>query len=29
MEETIDAFLAADGAAMMVCEVYPYDLVKE
>jgi acetolactate synthase-1/2/3 large subunit len=29
MEERIDAFLAADGAAMMVIEVYSYDLVKE
>ncbi len=29
MEDMIDAFLAAPQAALMVCEVYPYDLVKE
>ena len=29
MEETIDAFLADENAAMMVCDVYAYDLVKE
>lgn len=29
MEQQIDEFLACDGAAMMVCEVYGYDLVKE
>jgi acetolactate synthase-1/2/3 large subunit len=29
MEQTIDAFLACEHAAMMVCEVYSYDLVKE
>lgn len=29
MEETIDAFLKDDNAAIMICEVYPYDLVKE
>lgn len=29
MDETIDAFLADDDAAMMVCEICPTDLVKE
>ena len=29
MDERIDEFLAADGAAMMVIEVNSYDLVKE
>ena len=29
MEERIDEFLAADGAAMMVTEVNAYDSVKE
>lgn len=29
MDEMIDTFLACDHAAMMVCEVYSYDLVKE
>ncbi|MCR4671812.1 MAG: biosynthetic-type acetolactate synthase large subunit [Lachnospiraceae bacterium] len=29
MEDTIREFLAAEGSGMMVCEVYPYDLVKE
>ncbi len=29
MDEKIDAFLASEGAAMMVCDVYSYDLVKE
>ena len=29
MEQRIDEFLACDHAAMMVCEVYSFDLVKE
>jgi len=29
MDETVDAFLACEKAAIMVCEVYPYDSVKE
>ena len=29
MNDTIREFLAAEGSCMMVCEVYPYDLVKE
>ena len=29
MEQRIDEFLACEHAAMMVCEVYSFDLVKE
>ncbi len=29
MDERIDSFLKSPGAAIMVCEVYPYDSVKE
>lgn len=29
MDQMLDEFLACDRAAMMVCEVYAYDLVKE
>ena len=29
MDKTVDAFLAYEGAALMVCEVYPFDSVKE
>ena len=29
LDKAVDAFLAWEGAALMVCEVYPFDSVKE